>query len=81
MIFCGAKLLDSRRREMVVSVALVTQLRELFLLFFCLFRTEYWNKCVDCRLWLLITYPRNVDPARWASVSGDTMLVDPLLEQ
>ena len=87
MIYGGVKLctyllpLNSRRREMVVSVALVTQLRELFLLFFCLFRTEYWNKCVGCRLWLLITYPRNVDPARWASVSGDTMLVDPLLEQ
>ena len=54
MIYGGVKLctyllpLDCRRREMVVSVALVTQLRELFLLVFCLFRTEYWNKCVEC---------------------------------
>ena len=66
---CTYLLLLEGRREMVVSVV------------FRLFRTEYWNKCVGCRLWLLITYPRNVDPARWASVSGDTMLVDPLLEQ
>ena len=40
MIYGGVKLctyllpLNSRRREMVVSVALVTQLRELFLLVF-----------------------------------------------
>ena len=45
---CTYLLLLEGRREMVVSVALVTQLRELFLLVFCLFRTEYWNKCVEC---------------------------------
>ena len=45
---CTYLLLLEGSREMVVSVALVTQLRELFLLVFCLFRTEYWNKCVEC---------------------------------
>ena len=42
---CTYLLLLEGRRE---TVALVTQLRELFLLVFCLFRTEYWNKCVEC---------------------------------